>query len=254
MTSKHIMDHSTKLLDKFTRDTADIITHKTQNISETLDKMAYNFYGSIERFLEEKGDSAKTKLEETLNKVYRAFRKPDEPTGKSDEPLNTQGGPHTQGFRLNPRFPHVRPLSNSPAKPRYNPFNMQEPQNRHNPVPPAQPTDSPKSEEEWNRFGPMKAEDSIEDYRPLPMLQAHKLVHHVKIPYPGKELTYTWYHTFRSAVKQYGILLIPVEEFKKDKSLCPRNYYGTKVDAQRYKEMADALYQLLILTDTIPTE
>jgi hypothetical protein len=100
----------------------------------------------------------------------------------------------------------------------------------------------------------MKAEDSIEDYRPLPMLQAHKLVHHVKIPYPGKELTYTWYHTFRSAVKQYGILLIPVEEFKKDKSLCPRNYYGTKVDAQRYKEMADALYQLLILTDTIPTE
>ncbi len=40
----------------------------------------------------------------------------------------------------------------------------------------------------------------------------------------------------------------------KDKSLCPRNYYGTKVDAQRYKEMADALYQLLILTDTIPTE
>jgi hypothetical protein len=106
----------------------------------------------------------------------------------------------------------------------------------------------------WSCFGPSNPDHTVEDFRPLPVLQAHKLVHHVRIPYPGKELTYTWYHTFRSAVKQYGLLLIPVEDFKKEKSLCPRCYYGTKIDAQRYKEMADALYQLLILPDTVPPE
>jgi len=45
-----------------------------------------------------------------------------------------------------------------------------------------------------------------------------------------------------------------VDQFKKDKSLCPRNYYGTKVDPLRYKDMADALYQLLQLPDTMPME
>jgi hypothetical protein len=58
----------------------------------------------------------------------------------------------------------------------------------------------------------------------------------------GKESSYTWYYTFRSAMQQYGVLLIPVDQFKKDKSLCPRNYYGAKVDPLQYKDMADALY------------
>jgi len=82
----------------------------------------------------------------------------------------------------------------------------------------------------------------------------HKLVNHVRVPYLGKELSYTWYHTFCSAVQQYGILLEPIHQFKKDKSLCPRRYYGTKIDTNRYKDMANALYQLLALTDTIPSK
>jgi len=76
----------------------------------------------------------------------------------------------------------------------------------------------------------------------------------VKVPYTGKESSYTWYHTLRSATYQYGVLLIQIEQFKKDKSLCPRQYYGTTIDATRYRKMADALYQLLALIDTTPME
>ncbi len=114
--------------------------------------------------------------------------------------------------------------------------------------------DDHTTDKEWGRFGPERSEHLIEDNRPLPTLYPHKLVTHVRVPYLGKESSYTWYHTFRSAVQQYGVLLIPVVQFKKNKSLCPRKYYGTKIDALRYKDMADALYQLLALTDTISME
>lgn len=89
---------------------------------------------------------------------------------------------------------------------------------------------------------------------PLPQLNPYKLVTNVRVPYSGKDASYTWYCTFRSAVQQYGILLIPIEQFKKNKSLCLKTYYGTKVDPLRYKDMADAFYQLLQLPETIPSE
>ncbi len=57
-----------------------------------------------------------------------------------------------------------------------------------------------------------------------------------------------------SAVQQYGVLLIPIEDFQKDKSLCPRKYYGTKIDVLRYRDMSTALYQLLNSIDTIPSD
>jgi hypothetical protein len=108
--------------------------------------------------------------------------------------------------------------------------------------------------QEWGKHGPSDTGTLLHDNRPLPALQPHKLVQHVRVPYIGKESSYTWYHTFRSAVQQYGILLIPIEQFKRDKCLCPQTYYGTPIDATRYREMTDALYQLLALTDTVAME
>lgn len=96
-------------------------------------------------------------------------------------------------------------------------------------------------EEEWRHFGPGQTEEMLEDNRPLPTLYPHKLVNHVRVQYTGREASYTWYYTFNSAVQQYGILLIPIQQFKKSKSLCPRKYYGTKISALRYKDMADAV-------------
>lgn len=108
--------------------------------------------------------------------------------------------------------------------------------------------------DEWDRYGPDGGNNPWHRQRTLPQLQPHKLVQHVKVPYPGKESSYAWYHTFRSAVQQYGILLIPVDHFKKNKSLCPRQYYGIDIGPQRYRDMAHTLYQLLALIDTVGPE
>jgi hypothetical protein len=109
-------------------------------------------------------------------------------------------------------------------------------------------------DEKWSRYGPPSTYPDHDQQPLIPALLPYKLVTNVRVPYMGKESSCTWYYTFRSAVQQYRVLLIPVDQFKKDKSLCPRNYYGTKVDPLRYKDMADALYQLLQLPDTIPME
>jgi hypothetical protein len=45
-----------------------------------------------------------------------------------------------------------------------------------------------------------------------------------------------------------------VDQFKKNKSLCPCPYYDTAIDPTRYRDMADALYQLLAITDTVSLE
>ncbi|MFN9981870.1 MAG: hypothetical protein ACK53Y_18235, partial [bacterium] len=227
-------------MEKAYEDTSNLITQKTQELSNTLDDMAHGFYDGMEHFISEKYKTVKQQLDSVIQGSNTAAKAP------SDRPA-----PHA--LRPNPRFPNAKPLS-SPIKSNSNAFKL--PANEHELTIPNQmkQNELSSSEDEWSRFGPNKPEDAIEDFRPLPQLQAHKLVHHVKNPYPGKELTYTWYHTFRSAVKQYGILLIPVDEFKKEKSLCPRCYYGTKIDTLRYKDMADALYQFLILPDTIPSE
>lgn len=143
-------------------------------------------------------------------------------------------------LKPSPRFPNaIIP----PARECYNPFDRP-------PTPPAEE----QSDEEWGRHGPSNIRPDNDTPIPLPQLMPFKLVTNVRVPYTGKDSSYTWYYTFRSAVQQYGILLIPVEHFKKDRSLCPKFYYGTKVDPLRYKDMADALYQLLQHTDTVPTE
>jgi len=143
-------------------------------------------------------------------------------------------------LKPSPRFPNaIIP----PARECYNPFDRP-------PTPPAEE----QSDEEWGRHGPSNIRPDNDTPIPLPQLMPFKLVTNVRVPYTGKDSSYTWYYTFCSAVQQYGILLIPVEHFKRDRSLCPKFYYGTKVDPLRYKDMADALYQLLQHTDTVPTE
>ena len=84
------------------------------------------------------------------------------------------------------------------------------------------PDQEPQDEnDEWDRYGPDGESDKWYNQRTLPELQPHKLVQHVRVPYTGRESSYTWYHTFRSAVQQYGILLIPVEQFRKKKIPLP---------------------------------
>lgn len=167
-------------------------------------------------------------------------------TSKTDEIQN-----NTTTTRRSVLFPNVDPELYKERTPKHNPYdqpNYDSHKTQNHTI-----NDS-SDDEEWGRFGPGQTEHMLEDKRPLPTLYPHKLVNHVRVPYISREASYTWYYAFRSAVQQYGVLLIPVQQFKKNKSLCPRKYYGTKIDALRYKDMADSLYQLLALPDTIPLE
>jgi len=136
---------------------------------------------------------------------------------------------------------------NNPTQPRFNPYTQ-------GPAALGKPTnDKEHSDEEWDRFGPTENDNGNEE-KPLPPLYAHKLLSQVKTPYTGYESTYNWYHTLRSSVQQYGILMHSIDQISLNKSICPKKYYGTRIDATRYKDMSNALYQLLLLPDTVPYE
>ena len=82
-------------------------------------------------------------------------------------------------------------------------------------------------------------------YGDLPMLSHHDIMKRVLVPYPGREQSYTWYLQLRSNVQQYGLYLITIDEFQKDKSLCPTVVYGIKIEIIRYHDMKCTLYHFL---------
>lgn len=59
---------------------------------------------------------------------------------------------------------------------------------------------------------------------------------------------------FRSAVQQWGVLLLRMDAFKKNKCLCPTEYQGFQITPNRYQDMAFSLYQLLAQTTIIPSD
>jgi len=88
----------------------------------------------------------------------------------------------------------------------------------------------------------------------LPMVQLNDFLKRVTIVYPGREQSYTWYLQVKSGAQQYGIYLIAMDQFKKDKSLCPTEFYGITIRPSRYHEMKNSLYQFLAQPVIIPTE
>jgi len=233
VTDEHIAKHGNALRESYEK-------YKTQldeSISMGIIKLQ-DQYEQMEKALETTIESAlnyaeneMTSLKNTIIDNIEKHKKP---------PI----GPDQQGHepRRNPRFPNVDYKAIAKIQKPKNPYALDEEHTQAS------------EEEEWGRFGPAEAPTTHDRPIPLPQLMPYKLVNHVKVPYTGKDASYTWYYTFRSAVQQYGVLLIPIENFKKDKSLCPMKYYGTKVDRLRYKDMADALYQLLQLPEIIPLE
>jgi hypothetical protein len=76
----------------------------------------------------------------------------------------------------------------------------------------------------------------------------------VHTPYPGRDQSYLWYLQLRSNGNQYGVYLIPTEDFKKDKSPCPTKVYGVAIDSIHYNEIKCTLYHFLAQYTIIPTE
>ena len=117
------------------------------------------------------------------------------------------------------------------------------------------------AEIEWGKDGPVTT--CISDAVPIPhQVQFHSLppvchtdmLKRVHLPYPGRDQSYLWYLQLKSNGNQYGIYLISTESFKKDKSLCPTEIYGIKIDATRYNEMKCTLYHFLAQRSIITME
>jgi hypothetical protein len=88
----------------------------------------------------------------------------------------------------------------------------------------------------------------------LPYLNHGSLLKYTKEVYPGRESLYTWYTQLQSSVQQWGVLLLKMVDFQVDKCLCPTAYHGITITPTRYREMAFALYQLLLQPTIIPNE
>jgi hypothetical protein len=79
----------------------------------------------------------------------------------------------------------------------------------------------------------------------LPIDQTNDFRKRVELPYPGREQSYTWYLQLKSNAQQYGVYLHDLEDFKKDKSICPTECYGIPISPSRYHELKSSLYHFL---------
>mmetsp|Transcript_10383 Transcript_10383/g.14954 ORF Transcript_10383/g.14954 Transcript_10383/m.14954 type:complete len:1057 (-) Transcript_10383:6976-10146(-) len=109
--------------------------------------------------------------------------------------------------------------------------------------PPFQPAKRLPQQQGWHQGYQNYHQQSNPDG--LPMVQSTEFLKRVKLPYPGRDQSYTWYLQLKSNAQQYGVYLCDLEEFKKDKSLCPTELYGIPVIASRYHDMKTALYHFL---------
>jgi hypothetical protein len=242
-----------------TEASVDSFKNKLSNMVQTTNNEMEHKLTEYEKIMEAKVEQALENAVQEINETTDAAIKD---IANQVQQTKTEFMQHN--IKRSALFPNVDPaLYNTKMPPRKNPYETHhqyhtaEGTNKHDMPQYTHTIDQDKqqqSDEEWGRFGPKGDEWYEPEQRPLPQLNAYKMVNQVKVPYTGRESSYTWYYTFRTAVQQYGVLLIPVEQFQKNKSLCPRKYYGTSIDPLRYRDMAIALYQLLNHIDTIPTE
>jgi hypothetical protein len=114
---------------------------------------------------------------------------------------------------------------------------------------------------EWGKDGPVTGNLSEAvpiptqvQFRSLPPVCHTDMLKRVHLPYPGRDQSYLWYLQLKSNGTQYGIYLINTESFKKDKSLCPTEVYGIKIDATHYNDMKCTLYHFLAQRSIITME
>ncbi len=101
----------------------------------------------------------------------------------------------------------------------------------------------------WGPTGPT-IHNNIQTVKQLPTLHTDKMIQHAKVPYSGREQAFYWYLSVKNSLHEYGILLIPLEEFLPGRCLCPQSYYGTTVEVEHYLIMTNALYLFLAKNDT----
>jgi hypothetical protein len=112
---------------------------------------------------------------------------------------------------------------------------------------------------EWGKDGPTNNSEPNAipqqvQFHSLPPVCHTDMLKRVHLPYPGHDQSYLWYLQLKSNGTQYRVYLIATEDFKKDKSLCPTEVYGIRIDHTRYNEMKCTLYHFLAQRTIITTE
>jgi hypothetical protein len=239
-------EHKEDIANSVKSNTASIIAHAQETLQSITSRNIQHFKDMLQEQYDKETQKIAEKIDEAITKVQQLTETQNDQRPTPSNIASTTS-PYAQPSK---RFPNVNPETLNRPLCRYNPYA----DNTDTSVTPIHtgPTQQ-QTEISWDRFGPHDT-DQPPEVRPLPQLFAHKLISQVKVPYTGFETTYTWYHTLRSSVQQYGIILLNIEQISLNKSLCPTQYYGTTIDTIRYRDMANALYQLLVLPDTIPYE
>jgi hypothetical protein len=106
-----------------------------------------------------------------------------------------------------------------------------------------------KNTTHWGPTGPTIQSDA-QTVKQLPTQRTDKMIQHAKVPYTCKEQAFYWYLSVKNSLHEYGILLIPLEDFLPGRCLCPQSYYGTKVEVEHYLIMTNALYLFLAKHET----
>lgn len=264
--NQHITMHTHKQVKEFIDKTTENVAQITNQIKMTAEHHITQAQETISSLTQTAQQTIELQMAETLAKAeeniqtriqhYTTQALQDLTEYMAGFKNNNTEQPAEQHIPKSKRFPNVNTDTFTSPHIRTNPY--QNPQNdteNHNTVhQQCKQSAEMTSDEEWGRFGPTDDITETIDYRPLPPLFSHKMINRIKIPYKGKESSYTWYRSLRSAIQEYGILLINIEQFKPDKSLCPKRFYGTKVDSVRYRDMANSLYQLLALPETVSSD
>ena len=88
----------------------------------------------------------------------------------------------------------------------------------------------------------------------LPWLQFDNLIKRAKITYMGQSDILVFYNQLFNFTNNYGVFLRKLETLKLNMSVCPDEFNGVSISAQRKAQMGNCLYLILQNPDTVPLE
>jgi hypothetical protein len=213
-----------------------------QNVNSFLSRLANLMQtnaNNMELRMKEYEHIIEAKMEQALEKVVQEIHEITD-TAVQDiatQSQQTQSEFPNHGTKCSTLFPNVDPeLYTTKMPPRTNPYgsdtrnHTNDGQNKQHTPHLAQSTtlELPQlSDEEWMRFGPKGNEGNEPEQRPLPPLNAYKMLNQVKVPYipAGSHPTPGTTH-FTQPSNNKGYSLSPLSNSRRTKAFVPESTMG----------------------------
>jgi hypothetical protein len=192
---KSFVDHAGKT---FTDLTTNANSFMEQHISSFRTRLS-NLTETNILSLDDKTKECQKKLEDQLEQCIQEINRHSEAAlenilTQAQQP--SQPHQHPEHKQRSTLFPNADPsLYTQPLRAKHNPYDA--PWNTTTQQQSSsEPCDSHQiSDDEWGRFGPKDNYTDQSEPKPLPPLYAYKMTSQVKVPYAGRESSYTWYYT-----------------------------------------------------------